>query len=247
MDPDYFKNLEAEESELTALYTKTYLAYERGQYFTVISNSDQAIRQFADTVELIPKFLYLKALSVGKVDVVDSLASVLKQIIRDYPSSEVSPMAQDLLSYIARDRPDLGAGIIPTDSEEPPELVSPYNYDPNSDHLYLLVVKRVSIKLSAMKVRISDHNKKYFSIRELTINSVLLNDIYYMITVGNFENADEALDYFNIISGDPYVFGELGVGNYTETVISMKNYPVFYREKDVDLYQRFFEVNYLNE
>jgi len=246
MDPDYFKNLETQETELIELYTKTYQAYERGQYFTVISNSDQAQRQYGDSTYLIPKFLYLKALSVGKVDVVDSLASVLKQIIVNYPSSEIAPMAQDLLSYIAKDRPDLGAGMIASDSEEPPELASPYSYDPDTDHLYLLVVKRVAIKLSAMKVRISDHNQKYHSIRKLTVNSVLLDDLYYMITVGNFESDEEALDYFNTISGDPYVFGELGVGNYTESVISMKNYPIFYREKDVDLYERFFEINYLN-
>jgi hypothetical protein len=98
-----------------------------------------------------------------------------------------------------------------------------------------------------MKVRISDHNKKYYSLESLTINSVLLDDLRYMITVGNFENADEAQDYFNDITGDPYVFGELGTGNYTETIISMKNYPVFYRDKDVDLYEKFFEINYLEK
>ncbi len=245
-DPDYFKNLMEQESELGALYTKTYKAFERGQYFTVIGNSDRAVRTYGDTADLIPKFLYLKALSVGKVDVVDSLASVLKLIISDYPGSEVSPMAQDLLNYIAKDRPDLGTGTLTASSEEP-ELVSPYSYDPDSDHLYLLVVKRVAIKLNAMKVRISDHNKKYYSLRELTINSVLLDDVRYMITVGNFANEEDAMDYYNMITGDAYVFGELGVGNYTETVISMKNYPIFYREKDVDLYNKFFENNYLIE
>ena len=246
LDPDYFKNMQAKESELTELYSRTYKAFEKGQYFTVIGNSDQAVRLYGDTATLIPKFLYLKALSVGKIDVVDSLAVVLKNIIKNYPGSEVSPMAQDLLNYIAKDRPDLEVGIS-TETEQEPAFESPYTYDPNSTHLYLLVVKRKSIKLSAMKVRISDHNIKYYSLKELTINSVLLDNIRYMITVGNFENADEALGYYNNIHGDSYVFGELGTGNYTETVISMKNYPIFYRDKDVDLYKRFFEINYLND
>ncbi len=245
-DPDYFKNQMEQESAVATLYSKTYEAYERGQYFTVIGNADRAIRTYGDSADLIPKFLYLKALSIGRVDVVDSLAAVLKVIISDYPASDVSPMAQDLLDYIAKERPDLGTGFASASLEEP-ELVSPYSYDPGTDHLYLLVVKRAAIKLNAMKVRISDHNKRYFSIRELTINSVLLDDIRYMITVGNFENEEDAMEYFNMISGDVYVFGELGTGNYTETVISMKNYPIFYREKDVDLYEKFFEMNYLND
>jgi len=244
MDPDYFKNLADHESALTVLYSGTYSAYERGQYFTVIGNADRALRTYGDSAELMPKFLYLKALSIGKVDVVDSMAVILKVIISDYASSEMSPMAQDLLNFIAKDRPDLGTAEMST-SKDQAEFESPFTYEPETNHLYLLVVKRSAIKLNAMKVRISDHNKKYYSIRNLNVNSVLLDDIRYMITVGNFENAEDAMDYYEMISGDIYVFGELGTGNFTETVISMKNYPIFYREKDVDLYEKFFEKEYL--
>lgn len=244
LDPDYFKSLAEQVSALAVLYENTYIAYERGQYFTVIGNTDRAIRTYGDSADLIPKFLYLKALSVGKVDVVDSMAMVLKVILSDYASSDVSNMAAHLLNYIAKDRPDLGTAAMKGKNKEP-EVIFPFTYDPSENHLYLLVVKRAAIKLNAMKVRISDHNKKYYSIRNLTVNSVLLDDIRYMITVGNFENAEEAMDYYGKISGDPYVFGELGTGNFTETVISIKNYPIFYREKDVDLYKKFFEQNYL--
>ena len=244
LDPDYFKNMEAKETELTSLYSKTYLAFERGQYFTVITNTDRALKTFGDTAELMPKFLYLRALSIGRVDVVDSLAVALKHIITAYPVSEVKPMAQDLLDFISKDRPDLSGGSS-SQAQADTALQSPYTYDPNGIHLYLLVVKRQAVKLNAIKVKISDHNKKYFSLKELTINSILLDDSRYMITVGNFENGDEAMDYLNITSGDEYVFSDLGSGNYTEAVISMKNYPIFYKDKDVNLYERFYEMEYL--
>ncbi|HSG68716.1 MAG TPA: tetratricopeptide repeat protein, partial [Bacteroidales bacterium] len=93
LDPDYYKNISAKESELTQLYTRTYQAYDRGQYFTVISNADNALRNYGDTAELIPKFMYLRAVSIGKVDVVDSLAVALKDLIKRFPNSEVKPMA----------------------------------------------------------------------------------------------------------------------------------------------------------
>jgi tetratricopeptide (TPR) repeat protein len=243
-NPDFYKEMAEKETALTRLYSRTYEAFERGQYFTVISNSDRAIRDNGDTLELIPKFLYLRALSIGKVDVVDSLAVALKDIIKDYPDSDVRPLAQNLLDVISRDRPDLGGGTSPAE-QELPEVVSPYSYSPQGDHMYLLVVKRQAVKLNAMKVKLSDHNKKYFSTMQLTINSVLLDDNHYMITVGNFENASAALDYLNVTTGDPYVFSDLGSGNYTEAVISMENYPIFYREKNVNLYEHFFEKNYL--
>ncbi len=229
---------------MVILYTKTYQAFEREQYFTVITNVDRAVLTYGDTAALIPKFLYLRALSLGKVDVVDSLAVALKHIIIEYPTSEVKPMAQDLLNYISKDRPDLGGGFT-TQIQVDTTFISPYVYDANGVHLYLLVVKRQAVKLNAIKVKFSDHNKKYFSLKALTINSVLLDENRYMITIGNFENADEALDYLNITSGDEYVFSDLGSGNYTEAVISMKNYPIFYKDKDVKLYERFYKKEYL--
>lgn len=245
LDPDYYKKMQASESELSTLYHKTYGAFENGRYYTVISNSDMAVNLYGDTASLIPKFLYLKALSIGKVDVVDSLAGALKFIVTNYPNSEVKPLAQNLLDYISKDRPDLGTGV--SQVQQDTVFQSPYTYDPNSVHLYLLVVKRQAVKLNAMKVKISDHNKKYYSLRELTINSVLLDENRYMITVGNFESADKALTYFNQISEDEYVFSDLGIGNFSEAVISMKNYPIFYKDKGVDIYLRFFEIEYLDD
>lgn len=246
LDPNYYKDMEAKESELTVLYSKTYVAFERGQYFTVITNADRAMRAYGDTAELMPKMLYLRALSVGKVDVVDSLAVALKDLIVRYPSSDVKPMAQDLLDIISKDRPDLGGGST-SKQQTDSSFSSPYTYDPDGIHLYLIVVKRNAVKLNAIKVKFSDHNKKYFSTRELTINSVLLDDQRYMITIGNFEDADDALDYLQKTSRDPYVFSDLGTGNYTEAVISMKNYPIFYKDKNTSLYKKFFEIEYLED
>lgn len=246
-DPDFFKNMQEKEGELTKLYSRTFDAFEKGQYFTVISNSDRALSNYNDTSELIPKFLYLRALSVGKVDVVDSLATALKVIVTNYPDSDVKPMAQNLLDVISKDRPDLASGSSSQEEQDDQSFSSPYTYEANGTHLYLLVVKRNAVKLNAMKVKLSDHNKKYFSLKALTVNSVILDDINYMITVGNFANAEEALDYYTMTSGDPYVFSDMGVGNYTESVISMKNYPIFYKDKNTNLYKQFFEMEYLNK
>ncbi len=245
IDPEYYKTLQAQESALTSLYSKTYKAFESGQYFMVIGNADMAVNLYGDTAELIPKFLYLRALSIGKVDIVDSLAVALKGIVTNYPQSEVKPLAQELLNVISRDRPDLAGGSSASQVKADTVLKSPYEYDPAGIHLYMLVVKRQAVKLNAMKVKLSDHNKKYFSLKELTINSVLLDENRYMITVGNFADAKEALSYMKATSGDEYVFSDLGSGNYTETVISMKNYPIFYKDKNVNLYMRFFEIKYL--
>lgn len=67
-NPDYFKELSEQQNEAGKLYEKTYKAYQEGQYFLVINYCDLALVEFAYS-EIIPKFLYLKALSIGKVEV----------------------------------------------------------------------------------------------------------------------------------------------------------------------------------
>jgi len=66
-----------------------------------------------------------------------------------------------------------------------------------------------------------------------------------MITVNNFYDALKAVDYYLSIKGSPYVYNKLeNVGDFSDFVISVENYPVFYKNKDTELYKRFFEKNY---
>ena len=110
--------------------------------------------------------------------------------------------------------------------------------------LFMLLVKKEAIKLNPIKIKISDFNKKYFRLEDLIINSVLLDRKYYLITVGNFANASKALNYYKAIARNRYVFSDLPAGNYSQYVISSENYPIFYNDKNTDLYSKFFEKYY---
>ncbi|MBE9492297.1 MAG: hypothetical protein IMY70_05380, partial [Bacteroidetes bacterium] len=107
------------------------------------------------------------------------------------------------------------------------------------------IVKRQAVKLNPTKVKISDFNKKYYRITKLTINSLLLNNNQYLITVGNFKNAAMALHYYNSIKDNRYVFSDVAKGNYDQFIISTDNYPVFYKDKNIELYELFFMKEYL--
>ncbi|MBU2652104.1 MAG: tetratricopeptide repeat protein [Bacteroidetes bacterium] len=241
-DPDYYRQMQEQENQLSALYADTYDAYISGSYFSVIENADLAMTQFGDSASLIPKFAYLKALSIGHIDIVDSLVVALNRIIQDYPGSEVEPLAQNILDYVIKDRPDLDDGK--SGQEQDSLDVFPYEFDENATHLYMLVVKKQAVKLNPIKVKLSDFNQKYFRLIELTINSVLLDKNQYLITVGNFDDARKAINYYNAIFNNRYVFSDLSPGNYEQFLISSENYPLFYKDKDISLYARFFAKYY---
>jgi tetratricopeptide (TPR) repeat protein len=242
LDPDYFKELEARKNRAMTLYSETYNHYQSGHYYTVFTNSNRALSEFAEPEELMARFEYLRALSLGKIEVADSLKSALETLIVKYPNSEVKPLAQNILDYLSGSVDTTGSRRI----TEPEEVIdfSIYSFDPRSKQLFALVVDGPNVNINALKVRISDYNKKYYSLDNLTITNILLDKTTHFVMVGNFNTMQEGIRYYNGLMSDDYVFANLEEWQYNGFVISQENYPVFYRDKDIEKYLAFFKRNY---
>lgn len=245
-DPDYYTKINADKNKVNVLYEETYKDFKAAQYFQVIAKSNQAFTLYGDTMELAPKFAYLKAISIGKIDVIDSLVYQLKMIISKYPHSEVKILSQNILATIVKQNPELkDESIVLPEEEVPVETASPYKYNPSAQHMFMIVAESKEIRLNPFKVKLSDYNLKYYSLDGLNINSLVLDNQHYLITIGNFNNSTKAKDYFDAITASDYVFADLKQGSFYNFVISTENYPVFFKEKDIGGYSKFFEKNYL--
>ena len=245
-DPDYYTKILAEKNKVNILYEETYKDYKAGQYFQVIAKSDLALSLYGDTIDLAPNFAYLKAISIGKIDVLDSLISQLNMVIRKYPQSSIKPLAQNILASIVKDNPELKDENmeLPKEEVKEEEIPSPYKYNPAGQHMFIVVANSKEIRLNPFKVKLSDYNLKYYSIEGLAINSLVLDNENYLITVGNFNNATKAKDYMYAIILSDYVYADLKPGTFYNFVISTENYPVFFKEKDIGGYSKFFDKNY---
>ncbi|MCD4697980.1 MAG: tetratricopeptide repeat protein [Bacteroidales bacterium] len=241
LDPDYFKELEAEKNRAMILYSETYDHYESGHFYTVYSNSTRALKEFEEPVDILAKFEYLRALSLGKIEIVDSLQVSLDSLIVKYPDSDVAPLAQNILNYLRGPVDTTGTSIIP---EEEQYDVSIYSFDPNSKQIFSLVVK-APVNINALKVRISDFNGKFYSLENLSTTNILLDKSTHFVMVGNFNTIDDAMRYYNAIISNEYVFANLAPDQYDGFVIAQENYPVFYKDKDLKKYLAFFKQNYL--
>jgi tetratricopeptide (TPR) repeat protein len=239
LDPNYFKELEAQKNLAYSLYSETYDHYQSGHYFTVFSNSNRAIKEFSGPPEILSKFEYLRALSLGKIEVVDSLKLALENLIAKYPGSEVIPLAQNILNYLKNPGDT-------TSTKEPEELidVSMYEFNPNSKQIFALVISDENVNINALKVRISDFNQKFYSLENLSITNILLNSTTHFVMVGNFATIKDAMNYYNAIMGNDYVFANLNKEDFSGFSIAQENYPIFYKDKDVKKYLAFFKKNY---
>jgi tetratricopeptide (TPR) repeat protein len=242
-DPEYYAKLAAEKNKAEELYEQTWQAYKDGQYFMAIARCDMAFATYGDSIPLAPKFAYIKAISRGKIEVVDTLVSDLKKIIKKYPNSEIKTMSQGLLAAIAQSNPQFDDGTLGL-TNEPEEKPSPFQYNPNGQHMFMIVMDSREVRMNPLKVKISDFNQKYYSIENLTINSMVLDNQHYIITVGNFNNASKAFEYYNLILPDEYVYSDLKAGTFDNFLISTENYGTFFKEKDIESYRKFFNKNY---
>jgi len=243
LDPDYFIKLRQQKNDVAKLYEKTYKAFNREQYYRVINYADQAVELYTEDTTLVPKFLYLRAISLGAVNVVDTLYASLLSIIQNYPTNSITPLAESIIKTLQVEY-GIGAPVGANNQSGDSIKESIYNFNPDEMHLVLIVVKSSDINISAFKVRISDFDKKYFRLKRLRVKSLMLDDTQTIITIGNFDNLDEASNYFLALNNDEYVISGLKNEDFLIFSISASNYPLFYRDKDVSAYNSFFDSNY---
>jgi tetratricopeptide (TPR) repeat protein len=245
LDPDYYKKLAEEMGTEKRLYSQAYLAFHSGDHSTVLRLADEAKKSYEDK-ELIPRFLFLEALTLGKTQNVGTMKTGLESLVSAYPSHAVTPLAKDILIRLNGG----DSAVISTDqtlsqSSGPATLPTLYTPDPGAIHLYVMVADIKNTNINALKIRFSDFNQKFFSLDKLTVSNLFLDDTHQMITVSNFKGGESAMKYYNTVKDNAYVNSQLEGSKYDQFIISVGNYPTLYRDKSVEAYLKFFREHYL--
>lgn len=240
-DPEYFSKQEAEQRKAAALYEDTYNAFGNRQHRMVVIYSNEAEATYPDS-PLLPKFAYLKALSKGGMHNQDTLITALQKFIAAYPSSEIVPLAQDMLASFGIEGFEDETGQMVAPQKEEPSI---YTFSGGENHFYVLIVNHNNINVDATRIRISDFNTSNFRLDNLSVNAVLIDENNQMISVSNFKGKDRAMAYYNAITKNDYVFSAQLRKESHHFVISSDNYPVFYRDKSIETYMKFFQKHYI--
>ncbi|MBO6023490.1 MAG: tetratricopeptide repeat protein [Bacteroidales bacterium] len=245
-DPSYFEKLQAQEREASDFYSKTYEAFEQGQYYRVKMNTERAMQLYETDTAFMPRFAFLHAVAEGRLVSVDTMAFALYDLVRTYPRSSITPYARRVLEDV-NESYHLGLVLADLDKKDgkgdKPEVKkeAPYTYEPNSEHFAMIVCDSKSVRIDPMLVRISDFNRKEHRTRTFNVKSVVLDERQSIITIGSFESQQKAADYITSMQLSDYVFGGIDKTKYKIIPISVKNYPVFYQAKDMNEYAKFYE------
>lgn len=263
-DPEYNKDLLARKNRVATLYEETYQAFKRGQYRMVLLYSNQAITEYQDK-DLIPRFQYLRAISLGKTLSIDTMVLVLTKLVLAEPNHPITPLAKEIIQKYDKSKPLVSqvntSGITekPADSlkisaksgtnpfSQSNDTLVPDNYKLNlsQTHFFIMMVDGNNVNVNAIKTRISDFISKNFSTINLSVNAIVLDAGWQMISISSFRNSAAAMDFYNAIIQNEYVTSSLSKNDFKYMAISIDNYPIFYREKKYNGYLNFFKKNYL--
>jgi len=244
-NPEYRKEIERKNNMAATLYTETYEAWQSGQYYLVVMNCDEARARFSGH-KLMPRFELLRAFSMGKVAGADSLSAGLMRVTRLYSSDDAGRIAREVLAKMGKTAPETatpGSEI----GKTPETSTLPYVYDNKADHFFVCLVNPTQVDVNALRIRIADFNDRAFRLETFNVSSIIFSDTLQMISIGVFVGSSRALDYRYQFLESEYITSMLSGKSYYSFVISTPNYALFYQNKDLQGYLRFFEKEYLGK
>jgi len=264
-DPEYNKEVLAHKNRVSTLYEETYQAFKRGQYRMVLIYSNKAIAEYTDK-DLIPRFEYLRALSLGKTVSIDTMIVALNKLILNAPNHPIIPLAKEIIQKYDKNMPvtsqantgtgdastadasntSVSSGPTPFAQSNDTTIPDIYKLNLNQTHFCIMMVDGNTVNVNATKIRISDFISKTYSTANLSVNAIVLDGGWQMISISSFRDSKSAMEFYYAISQNEYITASLKKSDYKQMVISIDNYPIFYREKKYNGYLNFFRKNYLN-
>jgi tetratricopeptide (TPR) repeat protein len=245
LNPDYYKEIELKQKEAQDFYTSLYETYIKEEYANTINMANTGLEEYPFP-DLAPKFDYLKAIAISKLYGNDTLLTLLTEIIRNYPATDVDTAATGLLDALKQIKPQIQS-TVPDTSTKVTETGAVYVYNEQSFHFVIIIANIKEVKIDQLKGHLNSFNNEFFRLQKFDISSFYVDDVSQMVTVSKFDNKEKAMDYYKLLKVDNKYLAYLRNTASTKIyVISDANYTTFFRQRDKrPLYDDFFKDYYL--
>jgi hypothetical protein len=216
--------------------------------------------------------LYVQALAKGRIYGIDTLAMDLNLILHNYTESEIAPMIESQLKHLAAAYPDgkIDLTYTPKPKEEFSEAKEEKNNpkEKNTDskeinkddildaetlvfryrdmkHYYVLLFDEDKIDAIELERSVNSYNDSLYSNYNLTTMAMLFTMTKQMLSVRQFENKEQAMQYYNAMQEEGSPLSQYDKNSFDHFVISTQNYPTFYNRQNIKAYLKFFKLMYL--
>jgi TolA-binding protein len=238
INPNYYQEMKERKANAGKDYERYYELYKDKMYKYVLAGTNQAIRKYPDS-ELLPKFYYLNAMAKSALFGTDSLKPVLQYIVKNYPETPEAKLAQDALNKLAP------AQTTETSAESEQENAFNYKLTPDKEHYYVYVFKNdKNLRINDIKVEISRFHQKNFRNDDLKISSMLMGSSYQIVMIKSFSNYFKTMNYHSLVENGSADLPSVHALKTAFFPITAENFQTFYKNADVEGYEKFFEEKY---
>ena len=235
--PDYIERFNLMQKEQDSLYMASYRAYSNNNFQMVLDNAYYAKKNYPLS-KLIPKFMFLEALTIGKTDSPENFEEALNNLVETYPQSDVSAMAKDIAALIRQGREAQtgtshgtlitrrGDELKTAMEEEGISSEQAYSTAKTGKHRLMLISSAEQQEMYQLMYQIAAYNFTRFMVKEFDLVLNRLDDTQQILSITNFESYDEAQWYVNSINADLTIKEYAGRLATQKVIISEENFAL---------------------
>lgn len=208
-DPDYIGQLRQMVAGQDSLYIQTYDQYLEGNT-AFVHEKYNFVHEKWPLSQLMPKFLFLHALSFVQDGNEQGFKESLEQLTATYPQSDVSPLASLMIKNLREGRQlQLGThhrnvvwGVsLRTEEGAAVDSTQQFVDDDNVPHLLLLAFKTDSLSnvKNDLLFEIAKFNFENYLVKDFDLEIIDTGGGLSVLVISGFDNLDELLDYHDRI------------------------------------------------
>ncbi|MEN8201210.1 MAG: tetratricopeptide repeat protein [Bacteroidota bacterium] len=240
-NPNYLQELEEKEMRVVRYYEGVFQMYKQEDHAGVIAAADSGIVMFEND-PLIPKFKYIKALSVGALMGKEEMKVELDSLIAQHAQSEESLQAREIIAYMFVEFPEI------EEAAQAQEAEVIYTMSDSVQEHYFLIALHSDEDVNQVNFNLLNYNLDNYNQYDLTIERVGLDDSYNMLAVKTFISADGTMRYLEAMEENRDVILEDIPGTkYDFMIITLDNFDVLVSEKEYKPYKLFYQKYYLEQ
>ncbi len=244
-DPYYAENQRFGQHIEDSLYAATYQAFREERYKEVETNVRLSAERFPNGQNRA-KFLFIEGLSLLNNQRADSCVARMRQIVEQYPESEVSEMAGQIVKGVQQGRRLVGSRMTADDIwrqrqnlENPNDstVMDTLSTVRDTRYTFILAYSPDSVNQNQLLYDIAKYNFTSYLVRNFDINIDTDGAISRMMVSG-FRSYDEALQYAHQLFANIQMSQRLA--GCRRIIISDENLPLLGTVYSYDDYDIFF-------
>ena len=255
-DPNYEYNLRMADVLVDSLYQDSYRAYLAGDVNRI--RTDYAVaKQSYGLSNLMPKFMFINALSYVQTRDSEQFKTQLKELIDKYPNADVSVLASEMMKGFQRGLVLSASGDnllargslfnIQFGSGGDSEAADSIRFSPEIDipHQLLIIYPEGSIDDNLLLYTVASFNFGNFIITDFDLERTTMGTVHFL-QIKEFNTLAEVMQYVEMIFA-PEGYAQDLEQSAVVVPISLENYSRLMRGKTLESYLQFFEEHFGEE